>query len=76
MYAFSEFLNESFTGVKWNSKDHRQLAESLLLGNPLVRNKDYLVECCNIINDIPADELKTVTVGEAAILGLPILIKE
>lgn len=70
MYAFPEMLK--LTKIKWKSKAHKQVAENLLLGNKRITTCDELTRCGNIINAVDKSKIKTLTLGQAAELGIPV----
>lgn len=63
MYVFDEFIDLGLKeGEEWSSEDHRIVAQKILLCNPKINNRSLLVEGVSIINQIPSDQIKQVTV--------------
>jgi len=56
-------------GQKWASAAHREVAQKILIGNPRVTGRDVLHHNVQIINAIPPDKIKTVTLADLVALG-------
>jgi len=62
MYLLESMIDMGLPkGKIWPSDLHRQLAVSILIGNPNVRTMDSLQESIEIIFKIPKDEIPTLT---------------
>lgn len=51
-------------GEKFTSLAHEKVAQKICLCNPNITTKDQLTESISIINSIPVDRIKTLTVHE------------
>ncbi len=74
MYAFTEMIDLGFRAdakPNWTSDDHKQVAINALIGNPAINNRDALIESVKLINDIPKDSIRTVTVTDLIKIGIP-----
>jgi len=69
MYAFPSMLE--LADQKWKSEAHRKVAEALLIGNFRIETRSQLIEFGSAINGLTEDEVKTLTVEGAVMLGIP-----
>ena len=75
MYIFDDMIELGFpTGTKpeWPSPAHRRVAETALLCNPRIRFRDQLIQGVAIINKIPVDQIKKVTVADLRRFGVTV----
>lgn len=72
MYIVPSFLEPDFIGIEWQSPIHREVAAAILLCNPMITQKDILVEYCKVVNAVPQDRIEKWTIAEAIGAGIPI----
>ncbi len=74
-YLLEEMVDKlGFEGgqPQWKSDDHRRVALFCLLGNRHVNSRDTLMECVEIINAIPQENIRNITFAEMEKLGIPV----
>ncbi len=68
MYLIDNFVDRALEG-EWASNVHRQVAITLCISNPSVFSMDALANNVQIINKIPEDRIKLVTIKDIEKLG-------
>lgn len=70
MYIFPEMIEMGLKeGEKWSSEDHREVAMTVCLCNPLITSRDDLQHNVGIINSISQENIRTVTGADLIELG-------
>ena len=66
MYLLENMLDKALEKCdqKWKSEDHKVVAVNICIGNSRINTMDQLMECVSIINKIPKNKIKVVTVNE------------
>lgn len=71
MYIFPTMIDLGLKkGEKWASKAHKLVAQNVLLCNPRITTCDCLMMNVGIINGIPKEDIKKVTVIDLVNLGV------
>ena len=72
MYGFEEMIEMGLReGETWKSDAHRVVAVNMLILNPRITTRDLLMEGVSVINQIPDDQIRKVTVNDLVELGCP-----
>lgn len=59
MYAFESMIDLGKT--KWASKDHRDVAITIAIGNPNVTTVEMLKNICEAVSKVPQSDIQKVT---------------
>ena len=73
MYAFESMIDLGLKNAgfkKWKSDWHRVVAVNMCIGNPAVKNMDTLIENVKLIQAVPNDKIRKLTVMEAIKMGI------
>lgn len=71
MYIFNEMIDLGLNKKsKWTSKAHRVVAQQVLLSNPRITSCQLMIDNVSIINAIPKDQIKKVTLHDLFDLGV------
>jgi hypothetical protein len=69
MYMFESMIK--LADQKWKSPEHKDMAIVLLICNRRITSRRELTECGAIINSLSKQQIRELTLGEAAELGIP-----
>ena len=70
MYAFPEMID--LANQQWRSPTHKSVAIALLIGNGRICKRQDLIEYGKIINALSLKEVRALTIGGAAEIGIPV----
>lgn len=77
MYIFDEMIEmpmehliKAGKATGWTSEDHKYVAQKILLSNPAITDMDNFIRCTEIINNIPQDRIRLVTLADLIDLGI------
>lgn len=71
MYVFSNMIDIGLKkNDKWASKAHKTVAQNVLLCNPRINTCQLMIDNVSIINAIPKEKIKKVTLHDLFDLGV------
>lgn len=74
MYMFEDMIDMGLdAGTNWTSTAHKIVAINCCISNPAVRTKDILSHNVSIINSIPIENIKTVTLANLINMGCELI---